>query len=226
MGFFDQSNPLHQQMAQAYNSGTYHQLPANDVMSSYQSFVQSGPPEEVNQIHQDYFNQMPQVERTGLFSSLLGAMGGQQGFNPNQAGLSTTDPNRASGLDLGNLFNAARGSGLLGGLMGGNQQQQQPGYYNQGSSNAGGIQGLQGLMSNPLAQAAISGLVGYAANRMINGAMNRGSSQQPSYNQPSQQPSQNYGQGGGNFGGTNTQTMGLGGGGSALPGFENNNQGN
>ncbi len=189
MGFFDSNNPAHQQLAQAYANGTYDQLPPNEVMSHYQSFLQSGPQDEVNKVHQDYFNQMPQVERTGLFSGLMGAMSGQQGFNPNQAGLSTTDPNRASGPDLGNLFNMARSSGMLGGLMGGGQSQQSGGYGQQPSSGmSGGLQGLQGLMNNPLASAAIGGLISYAASRAFGGGSHQPRSNQQASNYNNQQP--------------------------------------
>ncbi len=239
MQYFKADNPEHQQLADAYNAGTYHQLPQNQVLSHYQSFVQQTPPQEVEAVQHDYFSQMPQVERMGLFSGLMGALGQQQGFNPQQAGVRTTDPSQASPTDLGNLFNFARNSGMLGGLTGGggNQQPSQGGLggmignliggnqsrqpdYNQGSNQPNNNynrppaqqQGpdLQNILSNPFAQAAISGLVGFAANRMINGFTNRGQSQAPAQSQPADQ---NWSQ--------PQAYQNDPGDGSALPGFEN-----
>ena len=190
MSFFDQNNPEHQQLAHAYRNGSYAQLPPNQVMSHYQSFLQSAPEDEINRVHQEYFNQMPQTERSGLFSGLLGALQGQPNFNQNQAGLSTTNPNNASALDLGNLFNMARSSGILGSLIGGGQQQQQ--QQGSGYQQGGGLQGLQGLMNNPLAQSAISGLISYGASRAFGGMFGGGqqqqqqSQQQQGYNAPQQ----------------------------------------
>lgn len=200
--------------------------PQEHEVVNYQNFVQSAPDYEVDQVHQDYFNQMPKAQRMGLFSGLMDALGGQQaGFDPRQAGVSTTDPRHASPTDLGNLFNYARNSGLLGGLLGGGGSQTsqggglsgllggllggnqaQPNYpdyqagqpgYNSGPQ-PGQRGGLQDLLNNPLAQAALSGLISYAANRAINGWMNRNNQpaptqQNPDYNYPPQaNPGDNY----------------------------------
>ena len=186
MGFFDFNNQQHRQLAEAYNNGNTGQLDPQQVVSAYQGFVNHGPEDEVQQVHQEYFNQMPKVEQMGLFSSLVNAAQ-QNGIDPRQAGVSTTDPHQASPLDLGNLFNLARSSGLLGGMFGGGQSQsglgalagmlggagnqpQQPGYGaqqpNYGNQNQGG---LGGILNNPIAQAALGGLVSYAASRAFGG---------------------------------------------------------
>lgn len=222
MGYFDANNSEHQELANAHNTGNYDRWSPDQLLQHYQNFLQTEPEDQVQQVHQDYFNQMPKAQQMSLFSGLIDAVRGQQGgnFDPSQAGVSTTDPRQASPFDLGNLYNFAANSGLLNGLLGGggsqgglsgilggnqqqpNYQQQQPNYN---SNQQGGLQGLQGLLSNPLAQAAISGLIGYAANRAISGFSNRGQqTQQPSQNNSSQgqAQAQNYG------------------GGSALPGFE------
>ncbi len=247
MGFFDANNSEHQGLANAFNNGTYDQLPQDQVMTHLQSFFQNTPPEESQQMQQEYFNQMPQVQKQGLFSGLMNIMG-QNGVDPRQAGVHTTDPNRASGMDVGNLFQFAMNSGLLGGLMGGGQRQQsglggmlggllgggqqQAPQYQQGHGQQSGGQagGLQGLLGNPMAQAALSGLIAFAANRALNGMANRGNQQQmPSSNQYQDNPNQ------GNQGSVwqqqqpnlNRQSFGgssNSGGGSALPGFENDNR--
>jgi hypothetical protein len=244
MRYFDANNQEHQALANAHNTGNYNQWSPDQMLQHYQNVVQNGPEDQVQQAQQEYFSQLPKAQQMSLFSGLMDAVRGQQGgnFDPRQAGVSTTNPQQASPFDLGNLFNFAMNSGLLGGgagglggllaggqsqsglggLFGGQQQpnyQQQPGYgYGQqggyGQQQQGG---LQGLLSNPLAQAAISGLVGYMANKAMNNFANRGQQQQPNYNQYNQ-PNQNFGQGQMQSYNDNN------GGGSALPGFENNNR--
>src|SRR5689334_10929694 len=99
------------------------QPPQAELLGHYQNFVQNASDDEVNQAHQDYFQQMPKAQQMGLFDGLTGALR-NQGVDPRQAGVNTTDPRQASPGDLGNLFNLARNSGVLGGLFGGNQPQQ------------------------------------------------------------------------------------------------------
>jgi len=201
MGFFDFNNPQHQQLAEAHNTGNYNQLDPQQVTASYQGFVDHGPEETVQQVHQEYFNQMPKVEQMGLFSSLIDAAK-QNGIDPHQAGVSTTDPHKASSLDLGNLFNMARSSGLLGGLLGGGQsqsqsgglsaiagaldglgnQQQQPTAGN--NQNSGGFGGIGNIINNPIAQAALGGLVSYAANRAFGSNNNQAPQTQANQNLP------------------------------------------
>jgi len=202
MGFFDFNNPQHRELAEAHQNGNYNQLDPQQVASIYQGFVNHGPEEEVQQIHQDYFNQMPQVERMGLFSSLIDAVK-QNGIDPRQAGVSTTDPHQASPLDLGNLFNLARSSGLLNGLFGGgtsqsglgalagslignqpgNQTNQQPNYANAPNTQDNGpLGGIGNILRNPMAQAALGGLISFAASKAFGG-----NAQPATQNQPSDQ---------------------------------------
>lgn len=185
MGFFDFNNPQHRQLAEAHNNGDFSQVNPQQAMSAYKGFVEHGPEEQVQAVHQEYFNQMPKVEQMGLFSSLIDAAQ-QNGIDPRQAGISTTDPHQASSFDLGNLFNLARSSGLLGGIFGGGQSQSGLGALagqligNQGGGNAqnqmptpdpnsGGLGSLGNILNNPIAQSALSGLVGYAASRAFGG---------------------------------------------------------
>lgn len=204
MDFFNLNNPQHRQFAEAHNSGDYSQLDPQHVAAAYQGFVNHGPENEVQQVHQDYFNRMPQVERMGLFSSLIDAAK-QNGIDPRQAGVNTTDPRQASPLDLGNLFNLARNSGLLGGMFGGGQSQSglgalagliggnQSGSYNQAgpgsqppnSTNNQNQGGLAGILNNPIAQAALGGLISFAANRAFGGSTQPASQSQPSGQVPS-----------------------------------------
>lgn len=245
MPYFNPENPQHRELADAFDQGNYDQMPQAQVMSHLQSFLQNAPQHEVQQVQQDYFNQMPQAQRMGLFSSLIGALG-QHGVDPRQAGINTTDPRQASSMDLGNLFGFAMNSGLLGNIMGGgnNPQPQQQGgglggilggllgggndqsQYQQPQQTQSGGSGLEGILSNPLARAAISGLLAYGANRAMKGFAQRGQSQQPHYN-ANQGQMQSYASNdvGGSalpgFEDDQSQTQTNSGGGSALPGFEN-----
>ncbi len=238
-------------------------LPEPHQMADFQQMVDQTPDDEVKTLSQEYVNQMPKAQQMSLFSGLMGALGNHSGFDPRQAGISTTDPNKASSLDLGNLAGYAMNSGLLGGLLGGggsqgnqaqgglggalggllggnhqSQQPQQPQYdnrqgsqYAQPGSQAGG--GLQSLLGNPMARAALGGLIAYGAGKFMDRMQqNRGgqSQQQPQYQQPQpqQQPQYNNNSNQSNqmYSQTQNQTQDngitdLGGGGSALPGFEN-----
>lgn len=206
MGFFDFNNPQHQQLVDAHTSGNTGHLDPQQVASAYQGFVNHGPEDEVQQVHQEFFDRMPKVEQMGLFSSLIDAAK-QNGIDPRQAGVSTTDPHKASSFDLGNLFNLARSSGLLGGMFGGGQSQsglgslggqsqsgglgalagilggnQQPNGGNQNNQPSGGLGALGNIVSNPIAQAALGGLISYAASRAFGG--NKQDAAQPSQGLP------------------------------------------
>ena len=214
---FDPATDTHQQYAQAFTNGTYSDLPADQVAQDYSQFVESAPASLVQNVHQEYFQQMPQTERVGLFSGLLGALN-KQGVDTQQYG--NVNPQQATPQQLGGLFGLAQNSGLLGGLLGGGQQQQGYGQQQQGGGLLGGLLGggqqpqqgygqqqggMQDIMRNPLAQMAISGLLSYAVNRAMNGGLqglmggNQNQQPQQSYGQ---QPQQNSGQqftGGGDF---------------------------
>jgi hypothetical protein len=206
MGFFDFNNPQHRELAEAHQNGNYNQLDPQQVASTYQGFVNHGPEKEVQQVHQDYFNQMPQVERMGLFSSLIDTVK-QNGIDPRQAGVSTTDPHKASPLDLGNLFNLARSSGLLEGLFGGGQSQsglgalagslignqsnpnnQQPNSGNApNAQDTGPLAGIGNILRNPMAQAALGGLISFAASKALGGNAQPATQSQPAGQTPSDQ---------------------------------------
>src|SRR5689334_3832640 len=63
----------------------------NDIYNHYQQFAQQATPQQVYQAHQQYYEQMPQPQRQGLLSGLLGAFG-QQGISPQQVGFQGQNP--------------------------------------------------------------------------------------------------------------------------------------
>jgi hypothetical protein len=96
-------------------------------------------------LHEQYFQQAPREQSGGLIQGLLSGLM-QRGMNPQQLGLTNTDPYSMSPQMAAQL--ATYG------------QQQQPGL-------------LQEVMANPAAKMAIAGLASSAAKQILG---NRGSS--------------------------------------------------
>src|ERR1700736_5026511 len=89
---FDQNNQqMYQQYANAWDQGTYNQIPQQEAYQNYGQFIQNAPPQMVEQAHQQYYEQMPPQQRGGLFQHLLNALA-QRGVNPGQLGMQNTDP--------------------------------------------------------------------------------------------------------------------------------------
>src|SRR5947209_460192 len=105
---FDQNNQqMYQQYANAWDQGTYGQLPEQEVRQHYQQFVQNAPQPMVEQVHQQYYEQMPQQQRGDLMQGLLGGLM-QRGFNPQQAGIQNSDPYGMSAQDAARLTGYAQ----------------------------------------------------------------------------------------------------------------------
>ena len=130
---------MYQNYANAWDQGSYHQLPDQEVQQNYQQFVQNAPPQFVQQVHEQYFQQASAQQRGGLMQGIVSGLM-QRGIDPQQAGIQNTDPNSMSPQEAARLTTYA--------------QQQQPGM-------------LQQLMGNPAAKMALAGLVSYAAKQML-----------------------------------------------------------
>ena len=145
---FDQNNTqMYQQYANAWDQGTYNQLPEDQTRQNYRQFVQNAPPQMVEQVHQQYYQQMPQQQRAGLMQGLLGGLQ-QQGYDPRQAGIQNTDPNNMSPQD------AARLTGYA--------QQQNPDLLHQ-------IMGPGGPLGSTGAKLAVAGIAALAAKQILGG---------------------------------------------------------
>lgn len=129
---------MYQHYANAWDQGTYNQLPAQEVLQNYQQFVQNAPPDVVQQVHEQYFQQASPEQRGGMVQSILSGLM-QHGVNPQQLGVQNSDPYSMSAQEAARL--AAYG-------------QQQPGL-------------IQQVMANPAAKMALAGLVAYAAKQML-----------------------------------------------------------
>lgn len=145
---FDPNNQqMYQQYANAWDQGTYGQIPEEEARQNYRQFVQNAPPQMVQQVHEQYYEQMPPQQRGGLMQGLLGNLT-QQGYNPQQAGLSNYDPYSMSSRD------AARLTGYA--------QQQNPDILHQ-------IMGPGGPLGSTGAKVAVAGIAALAAKQILGG---------------------------------------------------------
>ncbi len=139
---------MYQQHANAWDQGTYSQIPDHEATQSYQQFVQNAPPQMVEQVHQQYYEQMPQQQRGSLMQGLIGSLMGQ-GINPQQAGIpNVNDPYNMSPQD------AARLTGYA--------QQQNPDILHQ-------VMGPGGPLGSTGAKLAVAGLAALAAKQFLGG---------------------------------------------------------
>ncbi len=123
--------------------------PRQEVRQNYHQFVQNAPPQVVEQVHQQYYEQMPQQQRGSLMQGLMGMLG-QRGYNPQQAGIQTTDPYSMSPRD------AARLTGYA--------QQQNPDILHQ-------IMGPGGPLGSTGAKLAVAGIAALAAKQLLGGGL-------------------------------------------------------
>lgn len=140
-----QFNPqVYQQYTNAYdNGGNFDQIPPEQVYNHYQQFSQQVPPEQMYQAQHQYYQQMPQQQRQGLFSHLINSFQ-QNGVNPQQAGIMGNEPSPQ------NLANATR-------------------YATQNPNLMQSVFGQGGMLSNPLAKAALAGGLAIAAKNFLGG---------------------------------------------------------
>ena len=138
---------MYQQYANAWDQGTYGQLPEQEVRQNYQQFVQNAPPQMVEQAHQHYFEQMPPQQRGSFVQSLLGGLT-QQGFNPQQAGIRNMNPYSMSPAEAARLTGYAA--------------QQQPDILHQ-------ILGPGGPLGSTGAKLAVAGVAALAAKQILGG---------------------------------------------------------
>jgi len=138
---------MYQQYANAWDQGTYGQLPEQEARQNYNQFVQNAPPQVVEQAHRQYYEQMPPQQRGGLVQGLLGSLM-QQGLNPQQAGISNTDPYSISPGE------AARLTGFA--------AQQNPDILHQ-------VLGPGGPLGSTGAKLAVAGIAALAAKQILGG---------------------------------------------------------
>lgn len=153
MNNFNQyNNPRAQQYANAWDQGTYNEIPHQDAWQDYTQFAQNASPQQLQQAHQQVYEQMPAEQRGGILQNLLGGLM-QHGVSPQQMGLQNSDPYTMSPAD------AARVTGYA--------QQQNPDILHQ-------VFGPGGALSSPWAKLAIAGVAAYAAKQFLGGGFGGG----------------------------------------------------
>ncbi|GCE12089.1 hypothetical protein [Tengunoibacter tsumagoiensis] len=145
---FNQNNqPMYQQYANSWDQGNYHQIPHQEAWQNYNQFIQNAPPQMVDQVHQQYYQQMPQEQRGGLLQSIMNGLT-QRGIDPRQSGIQNTDPYAMSPVDASRLTGYA--------------QQQQPDILHQ-------IFSPGGALGSPIAKMAVAGIAALAAKQILGG---------------------------------------------------------
>lgn len=145
---YDQNNhQMYQQYANAWDQGTYSQIPEQQAYQNYGQFIQNAPPQMVEQAHQQYYQQMPPQQRGGLMEGLLNGLV-QRGFNPQQAGIQNTNPYNMSPQDAARLTSYT--------------QQNQPDLLQQ-------IMGPGGPLGSTGAKLAVAGIAAVAAKQLLGG---------------------------------------------------------
>ncbi len=148
MNFQNQNNPqMYQNYANAWDQGTYQQIPHEQAYQNYQQFVQNAPPQAVEQMHQQYYEQMPPQQRGGLLQNILGGLA-QQGISPQQAGVQNPNPYTMSPQEAAHVTTYA--------------QQQQPDVIDQVFSPGGAL-------GSPMAKVAVAGIAALAAKQFLGG---------------------------------------------------------
>ena len=132
---YDQNNQqMYQQYANSWDQGSYQQIP-------------HAPPQMVERVHQQYYEQMPPQQRGGLLQNLLGGLT-QRGVTPQQMGIQNTNPYNMS------PYEAARATSYA--------QQYHPDLLQQVFS-PGGALGSTG------AKLAVAGVAALAAKELLGG---------------------------------------------------------
>jgi hypothetical protein len=148
MNFQNQNNPqMYQNYANAWDQGTYQQIPHEQAYQNYQQFVQNAPPQAVEQMHQQYYQQMPPQQRGGILENLLGGLA-QRGVSPQQIGIQNPNPYTMSPQEAARVTTYA--------------QQQQPDLIDQ-------VLGPGGALGSPMAKIAVAGIAALAAKQFLGG---------------------------------------------------------
>lgn len=92
MSFNPNTQDTYQRYAQAYDSGDYSNLDANEAQGQIQQFIQNAPPNEQQEIFQRHFSQMSPEERAQLAQEFPP----EYGVDPNNPGSMAQGMARAS----------------------------------------------------------------------------------------------------------------------------------
>ncbi|GCE16955.1 hypothetical protein [Dictyobacter kobayashii] len=152
MNPYQNNSQFNQQYANAWDQGTYNQIPHQEAWQNYNQFAQNVPPQVFEQAHQQVYEQMPPEQRGGLLQNILGGLT-QRGVSPQQMGVQNTDPYTMSPADAARVTSYA--------------QQQQPDVLHQVFSPGGAL-------GSPWAKLAVAGVAAFAAKQFLGGGFGGG----------------------------------------------------
>jgi hypothetical protein len=133
-----------QQQDQEQGDGNTRRLPHEDLGQLYHGWASQAEPQHVEEAATQAAQQMAPQQRAGFAESIMGWLQ-QQGINPQQLGIRTTNPQQMSPQDVGRMVGAAG--------------QQDPDILKQ-------LLGPGGALSNPAVQLGIAGALAFALSRM------------------------------------------------------------
>ncbi len=61
------------------------------MLNHYKQFAQQAPPQQIYEVAQQAYQQMPQDQKEGIFHAVMGALN-QNGVDPQQAGVQGNQP--------------------------------------------------------------------------------------------------------------------------------------
>ena len=131
-------------------------VPPERLGNVYSQWAQQAPPEEQEEATAAAFSQLSAAQRQDVGSTIINLLR-NNGLDPRQAGVQTTDPARIGSGDLARLTNYA--------------QQQNPDILRQ-------------LLSNPIVGMIISAALSYALQRFMGGGQQRGGQPGFGFGQP------------------------------------------
>jgi hypothetical protein len=131
-------------------------VPPDRLGSVYSQWAQQAPPEEQEEATAAAFSQLSAAQRQDVGSTIINLLR-NNGLDPREAGVQTTDPARIDPNDLARLTNYA--------------QQQNPDILRQ-------------LLSNPIVGMIISAALSYALQRFMGGGQQRGGQPGFGFGQP------------------------------------------
>ncbi len=115
-------------------------IPHNQILDHYQQFAQQASPDQFYQANQQYFQQIPPLQKQSLFESVFNALT-NHGVNPAQAGVQGNNPTP-------------------------NNYAQIVQYASQHPELLQSIFGQNGALSSPIAKMALAGALSIAAQKL------------------------------------------------------------
>ena len=130
---------------QQYQNGQGDQVPTHEVHQAYNQWSQGFQPDQVHEATHYGFQQVPQHQLPDVAGAISNFFR-QHGLNPQDAGVTNTNPNQMTPQDIANMTRHAK--------------EEQPDALHQAFQPGGAL-------SNPLVGMALAGALAYGASRFL-----------------------------------------------------------